>query len=110
MGVNKNYNNISFCSFGSSVINELARYSNTNTLINFQAKQYNQSVHADNLDMATTSLNWPVHYMCRIQQKIIKPVLITEEGGEKLVCYPDACTLKGMFVQNTCAFYLRESN
>ena len=33
--------------------------------------------------MQTTSLNWPVRYMYRIRHRIIKPVLITEEGGEK---------------------------
>ena len=69
-------------------------------------------MHVDSLDTPTTSLNWPVHYMYRIQHKINKPVLITEEGGEKPACYPltgtDACTCKGMLmkkVKNMRVFY-----
>ena len=45
--------------------------------------QYNRSIRVDRLDMQTTSLNWPVRYMYKIWHRIIKPVLITEEGGEK---------------------------
>ena len=47
------------------------------------SKQGNRSIRLDRLDMQTTSLNWPVRYMYRIRHRIIKPVLITEEGGEK---------------------------
>ena len=50
--------------------------------------------------------------MYRIQQGINKPVLTTEEDGEKLACYPltgmDACTRKGNLVQevkNTRVLY-----
>ena len=50
--------------------------------------------------------------MYRIQQEINKPVLITEESGEKLACYPltgtGACTHKGNLMQevkNTCVLY-----
>ena len=47
--------------------------------------------------------------MYRIWHRIIKPVLITEEGGEKPACYPlmgtDVCTHKGTLMQkvkNVC--------
>ena len=79
MGVNKDYNIIFFAS--------LARDGNRSTLvlilISSKARQYNRSIPVDCLDTQTTRLNWPVCYMYRIQHRIIKPVLITEEGGEK---------------------------
>ena len=79
MGVNKDYNIISFAA--------LARDGNRSTLvlilISSKARQYNRSIRVDRLDTQTTSLKWPACYMYRIQHRIIKPVLITEEGGEK---------------------------
>ena len=74
-------------------------------------------MRVDRLDTQTTSLNWQVRYMYRIRHRIIKPVLITEEGGEKTCILSltgtDACTRKGARVQrvrNTRVMYPRVSS
>ena len=71
-------------------------------------------MRVDRLDTQTTSLNWQVR---RIRHRIIKPVLITEEGGEKTCILSltgtDACTRKGARVQrvrNTRVMYPRVSS